>query len=232
MQKYGDLVPNQRTIMKKLIIFDLDGTLLDTIGDLAGATNYALRSLGFPEREKEEYYRLIGRGITNLFKGAVPAGCDTPETIDRMRKHFLDHYGVHLCDLTHPYPGIVDLLSHLAEQGVKMAVASNKYQEGAETVIRHFFGDIPFVTILGQREGFPIKPDPGIVDLCMEAAGIQKKDVLYVGDSNVDMQTGLNAGVDTAGVTWGFRSREELEAFHPLAVVDTPEGLESLIFQP
>ena len=133
--------------MKKLVILDLDGTLLDTIADLGNATNHALRTLGFPERKRDEYYRLVGRGITNLFKGAVPEGCDTPETIARMRELFLAHYGVHLCDRTHPYPGIVEL--------------------------------------------------------CRTAAGATKDEVLYVGDSNVDMQTGLGAGVDTVGVTWG-----------------------------
>ena len=149
--------------MKKLVIFDLDGTLLDTIEDLGNATNHALRSLGFPERKREEYYNLVGRGITNLFKGAVPEDCDTPETIDRMRELFLAHYGVHLCDFTHPYPGIVDLLKHITAHGVQLAVASNKYQEGAETVVRHFFGRFSFAALLGQQEGFPLKPDPGIV---------------------------------------------------------------------
>ena len=215
--------------MKKLVIFDLDGTLLDTIEDLGNATNHALRSLGFPERARKDYYRLVGRGITNLFKGAVPEGCDTPETIERMRELFLAHYGKHLCDCTHPYPGIMDLLVHITARGVRIAVASNKYQEGAETVVRHFFGGFSFAALLGQQDGFPLKPDPEIVEMCGRAAGVAKEDILYAGDSNVDMQTGKNAGVDTVGVTWGFRSREELEAFQPLAVVDTPGELERLI---
>ena len=215
--------------MKKLVIFDLDGTLLDTIEDLGNATNHALRALGFPERAREEYYHLVGRGITNLFKGAVPAGHDDPDTIARMRALFLAHYGVHLCDCTHPYPGIPELLEHITSRGVQIAVASNKYQAGAETVIGHFFGKHSFAAILGQKEDFPLKPDPAIVSLCMQAAGAGRDDVLYVGDTNVDMQTGLGAGVDTVGVTWGFRTREELEAFRPLAVVDTPAQLEKLV---
>ena len=217
--------------MKNLVIFDLDGTLLDTIEDLGNATNHALRTLGFPERKREELYTMVGRGITNLLRAALPAGCETEETVELMRKHFLAHYGVHLCDFTHPYPGISELLERLTERGVRFSVASNKYQEGAETVVRHFFGRFPVLTILGQREGYPIKPDPGIVQLCIDAAGVTKEEVLYVGDSNVDMQTGLNAGVDTVGVTWGFRSRAELEAFGPLAVVDSPEELEAIILK-
>ena len=110
-------------------------------------------------------------------------------------------------------------------------MASNKYQEGAETVIGHFFGQYAWTAVLGQREGFPIKPDPGIVELCRQAADVAKDEVLYVGDSNVDMQTGLGAGVDTVGVTWGFRSREELAAFQPTALVDTPAELEELILR-
>ena len=217
--------------MKNLVIFDLDGTLLDTIEDLGNATNHALRTLGFPERKREELYTMVGRGITNLLRAALPAGCETEETVELMRKHFLAHYGVHLCDFTHPYPGSPELLERLTERGVRFSVASNKYQEGAETVVRHFFGRFPVLTILGQREGYPIKPDPGIVQLCIDAAGVTKEEVLYVGDSNVDMQTGLNAGVDTVGVTWGFRSRAELEAFGPLAVVDSPEELEAIILK-
>lgn len=217
--------------MKKLVIFDLDGTLLDTIDDLGEAANHALRTLGYPERKREEYYLLAGRGITNLLKSALPAGEDTEENVSLIRKHFLAHYNVHLCDKTHPYPGIPGLLESISAAGVRVAVASNKFQSGAETVVGHFFPTIPFVTILGQREGYPIKPNPGIVDLCMEAAGVTKDGVLYVGDTNVDMQTGLNAGIDTVGVTWGFRTREELEACGPLAVVDTPEELETLILR-
>ena len=218
--------------MKKLVIFDLDGTLLDTIDDLGNATNHALRTLGFPERKREELCQMVGRGITNLLKAAVPPEFCTEETVVSMRKHFMAHYSVHLCDLTHPYPGISGLLECITAAGIRIAVASNKYQEGAEKVVGHFFPAIPFIAILGQREGYPIKPNPGIVDLCMAAAGVTKEEVLYVGDSNVDMQTGQNAGVDTAGVTWGFRTREELEAFRPLAVVDTPQELEALLSLP
>ena len=278
------------TAMMKLVIFDLDGTLLDTVEDLGNATNYALRMCGFPERPLKDYYQLVGRGIYNLFRSAmqapgsgkvtlpdggnetvsvegnVPASVEVSasapvpdeEMVSRMASYFLPYYGEHMCDFTRPYPGIPEMLASLAAAGIQVALASNKYQEGAEKLIRRFFPDIPFMKVLGQREGQPIKPDPQVVFQIMAGApevgpqslptdkqpfdpvlGPQSlpsdrrpfapEDVAYVGDSNVDMQTGLNAGVRTIGVTWGFRDRAELEAFHPFAVVDTVQELQDLL---
>ena len=215
--------------MKKLVIFDLDGTLIDTLKDLAEATNFALEGCGFPKRDLAEYNFLVGRGITNLFRGAVPPGKNDPGTIARMRSLFLSYYENHIHDFSRPYEGIPEVLRALSDSGVSLAVASNKYQAGAERLVRHFFGD-RFRTILGQRDGLPIKPDPEIVFLAMQEAGItDKKGVAYVGDSDVDMMTGGNAGVMTVGVTWGFRSREELSAFSPDAIADTPSSLLSIL---
>lgn len=215
--------------MKKSVIFDLDGTLLDTVEDLGHATNHALKGCGFPERPVPDYYRLAGRGIMNMFRGAVPDGRADEETLARIKGLFLAWYDVHMCDRTHPYPDIPELLRTLMARGIHISLASNKYQAGAEKIVTHFFPDILFDPVLGQRDGFPIKPDPAIVDRCITAAGVTKDEVLYVGDSDVDMQTGLNAGVDTVGVTWGFRSRAELETFHPFAIVDTASDLARLI---
>ena len=218
--------------MTKLVIFDLDGTLLDTVKDLGNATNYALRQCGFSERPINDYYTLCGRGIYNLFRGAVPEGQDTEENIKAMAGFFLSHYDAHMCDCTVPYPGITKMMHRITEAGVIPALASNKYQEGAEKLIHHFFGDIHFLKILGQREGQPIKPDPAIVHQIMaERPDIQLNEVMYVGDSDVDMKTGANAEVRTVGVTWGFRSREELEAGHPWKIADTAEELGDLIMQ-
>ena len=276
------------TAMTKLVIFDLDGTLLDTVEDLGNATNYALRMCGFPERPLKDYYQLVGRGIYNLFRSAmqapgsgkvtlpdggnetvsvegnvpvpVEAGAPVPdeEMVSRMASYFLPYYGEHMCDFTRPYPGIPEMLASLAAAGIQVALASNKYQEGAEKLIHRFFPEIPFLKVLGQREGQPIKPDPQVVFQIMAGApevgpqslptnkqpfdpvlGPQSlpsdrqtfapEDVAYVGDSNVDMLTGLNAGVRTIGVTWGFRDRAELEAFHPFAVVDTVQELQDLL---
>lgn len=216
--------------MTKLVIFDLDGTLLNTVRDLGNATNYALVQCGFPERPENDYYTLCGRGIYNLFRGAVPSGQDTEENVERMAGHFLSWYDAHMCDCTEPYPGITGMLHEIAAAGVVPALASNKYQEGAEKLIRHFFPDIKFLKILGQREGQPIKPDPAIVHQIMaERPDIKLDEVMYVGDSDVDMKTGANAEVRTVGVTWGFRTRAELEAGHPWKIADTAEELTSFI---
>lgn len=212
--------------MTELVIFDLDGTLLNTIEDLGTACNHALRECGFPERRMEEYNSLVGRGIDNLFRGALPEESRTEETVKKMRSIFIPFYDAHKCDRTRPYDGIPEMLKGVKEAGIKVAVASNKYQEGTELLVKHFFGYMDFVKILGQREGYPIKPSPEIVGEAMRAAGdIPKENVIYVGDSNVDMETGKNAGVRTVGVTWGFRSREELEAYTPWHIADTPEEL-------
>lgn len=216
--------------MIKLVIFDLDGTLLDTIEDLTDATNHALRALGFPERNAEACRTMVGRGIRNLLRSALPDGAATEENVARMEQAFFPYYDVHIQDRTRPYAGIPELLEKLNGKGVRIALASNKYQEGAEKLMAHFFGRIPFVKILGQRAGQPIKPDPAIVgQILAETPEIRREEVLYVGDSGVDMQTGANAGVRTVGVTWGFRSREELAAGHPWRIAEDVEELESFI---
>ncbi len=212
--------------MTRLAIFDLDGTLLDTAADLGDACNYALRQCGFPEHPLRDYYQMVGRGIYNLFRAAVPGEYATEDNVQRMAGFFIPYYDAHKCDLTRPYDGIPEMLAALSAAGVRFAVASNKYQDGAEKLVTHFFNEYSFVRVLGQRDGQPIKPDPEIVSQILASApGVAKAETVYVGDSNVDMQTGINAGVRTIGVTWGFRSREELAAYSPSALVDSPAGL-------
>lgn len=219
--------------MIKLIIFDLDGTLLNTLEDLADACNHALMKCGCPIREQEEYNMLVGRGIDNLFRGALPKDRRSEDMVQQMRAYFLPYYNEHKCDRTIPYTGITEMLDKLTEMGLRFAVASNKYQEGTEMLVRKYFPGYSFAKVLGQREGKPIKPDPGIVYEAMEAIpGISKDEVAYCGDSDVDMMTGLGAGVRTIGVTWGFRTREELEAYSPDAIVDIPsEIMEQINFR-
>lgn len=211
--------------MKKLIIFDLDGTLLNTIADLASATNHALAANGYPQHATEEYRFFVGNGINKLFERALPDGEKTETNVLRIRQSFIPYYNVHCADLTRPYPGIPELLNTLQQKGIQIAVASNKYQRATGKLIPHFFPDIRFTAILGQREGIPRKPDPQIVHEIIKLAGVQPEDVLYVGDSNVDMQTALHAKVDGIGVTWGFRPRTELEEGHPFAIIDKASDL-------
>ena len=212
--------------MTKLAIFDLDGTLLNTVEDLGNATNHALTECCFPTHPIEAYYQMVGRGIYNLFRAAVPAGQSTEEVVQRMASIFIPYYDAHKCDFTRPYDGIPGMLKTITAAGVRLAVASNKYQDGAEKLVNHFFGEYDFVRILGQRDGQPIKPDPAIVDqILADVPKVAKEQVVYVGDSNVDIQTGANAEVRTIGVTWGFRSREELASYNPSAIVDSAEAL-------
>lgn len=212
--------------MTKLAIFDLDGTLLDTRADIADACNHALRMCGCPERKLEEYNMLVGRGILNLFRGALPEGRKDEETVMKMREYFVPYYNAHIDNLTRPYDGIMEMLDAIVREGIHLAIASNKYQEGTEALVKKYFGAYDFVCILGQREGRPIKPDPEIIHEAMESLpGTTVAEVVYCGDSDVDMQTGINAGVRTIGAAWGFRTREELSAYNPWLMVERPDEI-------
>lgn len=211
--------------MKKLIIFDLDGTLLNTIADLAQSTNYALQTLGFPTHPESAYHLMVGNGINKLFERALPEGEKTEENVLRVRQEFIPHYDQHNADKSRPYPGIPELLEGLQKQGIQLAVASNKYQAATTKLISHYFPHIHFVAVFGQRDGIQVKPDPTIVHDILDRTQVSKEEVLYVGDSGVDMQTAANAGVTACGVTWGFRPRTELEMFHPEYIVDQADAI-------
>lgn len=215
--------------MKKLAIFDLDGTLLNTIADLANSTNHALSTLGYPTHAPEAYPLMVGNGINKLFERALPEGEKTEENILRVRQAFVPHYDAHNADDSRPYPGIAELLETLQTAGFKLAVASNKYQAATEKLVAHYFPNIHFVAVFGQREGVKVKPDPVIVHDILTIACVEKAEVLYIGDSGVDMQTAINAGVSSCGVTWGFRPRTELEAFHPDSIVESAEEILPII---
>ena len=215
---------------KKLVIFDLDGTLLNTIGDIAEAVNHALRLVGFPTHEREAYRFMVGSGIMKLFERALPPEERTEENIAQIRELFLPYYEAHKADLSAPYNGIVELLAELDRRGVALAVASNKYHQATETLVRHYFPTTPFCAVFGHREGMAVKPSPEIVWEIMRVAGTERaEEVLYVGDSDVDMLTAHNAGVEAVGVSWGFRPREELAAHSPKAIVDTPGEILDLL---
>ena len=212
--------------MKKLVIFDLDGTLLNTYEDIAAATNQALAMYGYPTHPTHIIKSFVGNGINKLFERALPEGEKTEENILKIRAAFIPYYNVHGADFTMPFEGIVELLYTLQRLGLKLAVASNKYEQATKALVETYFPEIEWCAVFGQREGVPTKPDPTIVEEILAAASISdKNEVLYVGDSGVDMQTAINAGIEGVGVTWGCRTRQELESFSPLAVVDTCEEI-------
>ena len=206
--------------MKKLAIFDLDGTLINTIADLAAATNYALSQQGFPTHETEEYLYFVGNGINKLFERALPENEKTEENIAKTREWFIPYYDAHNTDLSVPYEGTLEVLQTLQDKGMMLAVASNKYDAATKKLIKYFFPSINFVAVLGQREHVPTKPNPTIVNEIIGLANLEKEEVVYIGDSGVDMQTGMNANVCTVGVTWGFRPKSELESFRPTFIAE------------
>lgn len=216
--------------MKTLVIFDLDGTLLNTIYDLGEACNYALRKMGFAQHPIPAYNYMVGNGVRKLIERAQPdADC---ETVDKLLALFKEYYDKNCMVDTKPYKGIPELLSTLNERGVAVAVASNKYQAAATRIVRHFFPDIEFVTIQGQMEGRPTKPDPSIVFSVLADHPTPKSQVLYVGDSGVDMETARRACVESIGVTWGFRSATELRDAHADHIVSSPSEILDFLSDP
>lgn len=212
-----------------LVIFDLDGTLLDTIGDLAVACNAVLALRGLPQHSYEEYCGFVGSGIMRLVERALPEPLRTPENVALVRADFVRYYTEHIDVRTKPYAGIPELLAELVRRGVQLAVASNKFQAGTEKLVRRFFPDIPFAAVLGQRPDVPLKPSPAVVEEILALTGAPRDRVLYVGDSGIDMQTAAAAGVRSAGVTWGFRTREELVGAGAQHLVDRAEELLELL---
>ena len=217
--------------MKKLIIFDLDGTLLNTIGDLADAVDYVMRSRNLPEHTNAEYRQMVGGGIKRLVERALPTELAqneeyVEECVAQFRRYYVDNIDRH----TIPYEGITELLHKLQHDGVKMAVASNKFQHGTDRLVAKFFGDIDFVAIEGNREGAPLKPNPEIIHNILRIAGVEPTDAVMVGDSGIDIRTAIAAGIDSIGVSWGFRFADELYATGATTVVTTTEELEHAIY--
>ncbi|MGL4779818.1 MAG: HAD family hydrolase [Bacteroidales bacterium] len=215
--------------MIKLVIFDLDGTLLNTIEDLAVSTNYALTKHGFPEHPISAYNFFVGNGIRKLVERALPENKRDESTVKTVLKDFVSYYDKHSTELTRPYDGVKDLMAQLTKAGVSMAVASNKYQAATEELVERYFGDFDFVEVLGQRDGIAPKPDPVIVEDILEKINVEKESVLFVGDSGVDMQTAINANVSSVAVSWGFRPMSELNQFSPNFTINSPNELLSII---
>lgn len=209
--------------MKKAVIFDLDGTLLNTLGDLRNATNAALRKQGWPERTTEEVCAFIGNGIRNLMRQSVPSG--TPDDlIDQSLADFYEYYSQHMQEETHPYEGIPELLAQLKADGKKIGILSNKVHTAAVPLCRHYFGELPDL-VFGERPNVPRKPDPTSCLEMMQKLGVTPEETVYVGDSGVDMHTARNAGVLACGVTWGFRSSQVLLTAGANMLILNPDGL-------
>ena len=208
------------------IIFDLDGTLLNTIDDLGYACNYALEQVGYPTFPIEDYPAKVGNGINNLILRALPKEAQTEENVQVVRKHFVPYYNAHNCDFTHPYAGIPELLLTLKKQGHLLAVASNKYQAATEKIVHHFFPGI-FDLILGEREGIERKPNPQIVyDILSALLPLTSHNTpLYIGDSLVDRDTATNAQVPFVACSWGFVPREKLISAGIPHIVDCPNQI-------
>ena len=209
----------------RLAIFDLDGTLLDTIGDLAEACNHMLGLRGLGPHTREEYRAMVGNGILRLVERALPEELRNAEYVAEARRDFLAFYIDHIDCYSRPYDGIRKVLQTLQDEEWTLAVASNKFDAGTKKLIGSFFPEIHFKAIYGNREGFPLKPDAARVELIMEECGATTDTTFMVGDSGVDIQTAKAAGVRSVGCSWGFRSRAELEECGADTIVDRPLDL-------
>lgn len=211
----------------KAIIFDLDGTLTDTLYDLRESTNYALRQMGWKERSIDEVRQFVGNGVRRLMEQAVPAHTEELEFLECF-EIFREHYIEHCQDHTDLYPGIRELLTELKKRGYKMAIVSNKLQAGVNELQHTFFKDIIDVS-LGEQDGFRRKPFPDLVNLALERLGVSRDEAIYVGDSEVDMATARNAGLPCISVLWGFRDQEYLQSIGAFQMVERPEQILELV---
>ena len=215
--------------MYKHVIFDLDGTLLNTIDDLADTGNHVCTLHGWPTHTAAEFKLMVGNGIPKLVERFAPQGT-SQEVLDQAFQEFMDWYGVHKEDKTAPYAGMPEVTKALREAGVSIAVLSNKADVMAGPVVEHYYPGI-FPVVQGALPGLPTKPDPTLLHKLMDRLGATQEDTLFVGDSNVDIRTAKNGGLTGCGVLWGFRSREELEAAGADVIVSTPQELLDLILK-
>lgn len=218
--------------MKRLVIFDLDGTLLNTVEDLGRAVNRALEMRGMRRHTMEEYRYFVGNGVRLLVERALTASLGTnPDAalMESVLADFMAYYIEHKSDYTKPYSGIPELIDELTDMGVKVAVASNKFIDGTRGLVKRFFPSVDFASVLGQRDGVPVKPDPQIVYDILAEAGVPAADTLYVGDTGIDMRTAASAGVESVGVEWGFRTKDELIQGGAVHIVTSPEEILKLV---
>lgn len=195
--------------MTEFCIFDLDGTLLDTLEDLAVSVNYALEKNGLPQHPIDSYRYFVGDGVLMLIRRASGSGDEV--LLQKLKEDFDSHYQVHRFDKTHPYSGARALLEALREKKIPMAVLSNKPDEFVGDLMKRYFPGISFFATFGKRPGMAKKPDPAALNQLIAQSGVKKENCLYVGDSNVDVETAHNAGIRCCGAEWGFRGYQELK---------------------
>jgi len=212
------------TTMYNTFIFDLDGTLLNTLDDLAASVNYALRTHGMPERTLDEVRSFVGNGVRLLMERAIPEGSANPrfeETFATFRAYYMEHS----LDTTRPYDGIPEVIHALKQRGCRLAVVSNKFYAATQELIRHFFPEITVAIGEHEAEGIRKKPAPDTVFEALRQLGVGKEKAVYVGDSDVDLQTARNSGLPCISVLWGFRNRDFLLAHGATTFISRPEKL-------
>lgn len=201
-------------------VFDLDGTLLSTLGDLAASCNHALRANGMPERTIDAVRRFVGNGVKKLMERSIPGGLDNP-LFEKTFADFRQHYMHHNLDTTCPYPGVMEMLVSLRSRGKKVAVVSNKFYAATQALCKHFFGDLVDVAI-GEREGIRKKPAPDTVNEALAQMNVGKERAVYIGDSDVDIMTANNCGMPCISVLWGFRDYDFLVEHGATIFVTSP----------
>lgn len=212
----------------KLAIFDLDGTLCDTIEDLATAVNVALGASGYETHETEAYKYMVGSGIPNLIYRALPENKKSDAEVEKTKAVMLDYYKDHFADKTYAYSGIPELLAKLQDNGIHIAVCTNKAHDMAVKVIEKVFGNT-FKTVIGKSDDRPLKPDPYSVNEIMEFYGVKNSETVFIGDSGVDIKTALNSKTIPIGVLWGFRDENELKENGASHIAKTPNDIYEII---
>lgn len=209
--------------MKKLVIFDLDGTILNTIDDIADCMNYALKENNFAQKTVAQIRSYVGNGQRQFILRCLPENTDE-ETVIKVEQEFRSRYTDHSSDKTRPFAGIPELIESLKRNGIKVAVNTNKPDIATQPLLAKQFGPV-FDFAIGNKPGLPHKPDPSGVELILAALNAEKKDTVFVGDSEVDIQTARNAGIDCISVVWGFKDRDFLEANGAACIVSSPDEI-------
>ena len=211
------------------VIFDLDGTLLNTLDDLCDSTNYALKQFGYPERTLDEVRHFVGNGVKKLIERAIPDGINNPDFEECLRV-FKEHYAANMYNKTAPYDGILELLKELRLKGIHTGVVSNKFDSAVKQLCKKYFGDLIQVAI-GENEdaGVRKKPAPDSVFRAMEELKVSIENVIYAGDSETDVQTAKNAEIDCIGCSWGFRSKDILKHEGAKYIIDSPQEILKIV---